>query len=864
MFLFGSKKSNSNKNKKYSTEILTEFKPVKQPLFGMSLETAARLTDVNGGFVPQIVRDCIDYLNTYSLNEEGLYRISGSVKVVGEWVTRLNNGERLNFIEMRQQQKESIFTPNVCKLLLNYFKSLPEHILTERVIDEFNVYRNFNTVDKLEALRKLLSGIPLANRHTLKLFMEHLQKIAAKSEINHMGKENLLICVCGSSQATSIYFLLFDYLDELLGEQDFVLPDYGMSSTVVADQPFTTSDAVVDHGFNEDRSQLDKVAGRSNRQKGQQRQPTSLLELQKQLSTKHNLREGGDDDNQLSDKEGNDVNILHVSNSNIEIQEELGTSFQPLQPLGRITSNAMHQNGLPDTVVVNEINLERDVEDEVDVDGNDFQMEMGIKTKPDSGDTGSQLAQSHNHSHGGMSNKSGLDITNKSNPTIKKSNKNVIKLKDTENMLAAIRDAIDLGDDAIGGGGGRDDKNSVFATATDGKELTLDDFLRVSNGLLDKSHQLQVNYQTDDGHEILKAKIDEWIETVKRHPDSLKEYMEKLQSEIVPVIDVLETRQRQRIENANTKITDLHTDQVEVDAVDTYGADSDEQEGDYDYWKLIFELREGIVSLLQQLPQRSKDSFLSDLDRKYVATARKQYQEYRQTHNPEDAEKRRNQGILSNQSSTCRLKNRMKEISLIIAKMSLSVLYSASGMVQRAQTSKNTFFVSNEELLQQLDDLRLFCDTKVFQLSKLYKEVHQMTDAAIAEAVQNTIHDVQREMDNILETYKDLFKLRIQTMLENCDSEVFWVKKGISERYKVIKLLTKIWKKYVISEERRQILFQFDNDDLMPENARLNGEEDRANYGNDFINSDNSITLKDLCRIVQSFEAKYSKFNKRF
>lgn len=98
-----------------------EYRPHKidtggKPIFGMPLKEAAGKTDVNGQ-IPHIVRSAIDFLNAYGLEEEGIYRINGSTRVVNEYMEKINSGELIEFLLLTKWEKVS--PSNVAKLCIS-------------------------------------------------------------------------------------------------------------------------------------------------------------------------------------------------------------------------------------------------------------------------------------------------------------------------------------------------------------------------------------------------------------------------------------------------------------------------------------------------------------------------------------------------------------------------------------------------------------------------------------------------------------------------------------------------------------------------------------------------------------------------
>eukprot|EP01080_Neovahlkampfia_damariscottae_P006288 gene6288-10295_t len=184
-------------------------------VFGETLEEAANKTDPYK-LIPFIVKSSVAFLNKYGLNEEGLYRIPGSKKRVREYIERTNKGELLDFIKMHK--KTPISCQNIASLLMDYFKALPEPLLTFELESKFiEVAKDTNLDDskKIKEIQNLIQQLPLVNRQTAKLYFDHLKRVTEHSEENHMTETNIVICVVGGRPVTPIYVLFLKYFEEI-------------------------------------------------------------------------------------------------------------------------------------------------------------------------------------------------------------------------------------------------------------------------------------------------------------------------------------------------------------------------------------------------------------------------------------------------------------------------------------------------------------------------------------------------------------------------------------------------------------------------------------------------------------------------
>mmetsp|Transcript_44866 Transcript_44866/g.65943 ORF Transcript_44866/g.65943 Transcript_44866/m.65943 type:complete len:426 (-) Transcript_44866:63-1340(-) len=166
------------------------------PVFGKPLELAlycnANPLQENRR-VPDVVQVSLDYLNTYALSTEGLWRIPGNVGKVKEFKQAWDMGVGVNYANERTRPHD------VCSLLLMYFRELPGTIFGEdmrrRFVNDQEITDEELIVDRLSGL---VSSLPEPNRDTLNAMIRHFMLLAANSEENMMTSENIATCVWAS------------------------------------------------------------------------------------------------------------------------------------------------------------------------------------------------------------------------------------------------------------------------------------------------------------------------------------------------------------------------------------------------------------------------------------------------------------------------------------------------------------------------------------------------------------------------------------------------------------------------------------------------------------------------------------------
>jgi hypothetical protein len=148
-----------------------------------------------GMTTPQIVMDCISYLETRGLEVEGLFRIPGSSDVVHDLRHRYDSGET-----------GCVFTHPLCEpadvatLLKLYFRDLPNPLIPcEGYSVVLDAARHAQEEKSSETRAQIvcdatLTSLPNINLSVLSMLLTFLQRVARNSDQNKMTTANLATC----------------------------------------------------------------------------------------------------------------------------------------------------------------------------------------------------------------------------------------------------------------------------------------------------------------------------------------------------------------------------------------------------------------------------------------------------------------------------------------------------------------------------------------------------------------------------------------------------------------------------------------------------------------------------------------------
>ncbi|KAF9541217.1 hypothetical protein EC957_003293 [Mortierella hygrophila] len=159
----------------------------KQVMFGNSLldqlETEQRV-------IPMVVEKCIEAVDERGLEVEGIYRRSGMAVEARQLVQAFDSGLYPNLMDTAVYQDICSIT----SVLKQYLRTLPEPLIPYDLYSEFMEATGLpHTDDKYDTFKELMDRMPFAHYQTLKILMEHLNRVTELESINLMTSKNLSV-----------------------------------------------------------------------------------------------------------------------------------------------------------------------------------------------------------------------------------------------------------------------------------------------------------------------------------------------------------------------------------------------------------------------------------------------------------------------------------------------------------------------------------------------------------------------------------------------------------------------------------------------------------------------------------------------
>lgn len=178
-------------------------------VFGASLAEAVRYHPPKDVVVPlpSVVYRCIQYLEANNaIQEEGIFRLSGSNIVIKQIRERFNNESDINLITDGQYYDIHA----VASLLKLYLRELPTTILTRDLHLSFLSTTEMSDRDeKIKAMSELASKLPQANATLLKYLISFLIRIINNADVNKMTVRNVGIVFSPTLNIPAPVFAMF-------------------------------------------------------------------------------------------------------------------------------------------------------------------------------------------------------------------------------------------------------------------------------------------------------------------------------------------------------------------------------------------------------------------------------------------------------------------------------------------------------------------------------------------------------------------------------------------------------------------------------------------------------------------------------
>ncbi|XP_052256357.1 rho GTPase-activating protein SYDE2-like [Dreissena polymorpha] len=176
-------------------EILQRLPNVKhEGCFGVDLDTVIKRENINM-HVPLLVVKSVAEIERRGLDVVGIYRLCGSSRRKSQ----LREAFEKNSAQVDLSPENVSDIHVVTGVLKDYLRELPEPLVTnalyQMMLDALSVRLPGDPDGSAKLMLSILECLPKSNQDTMSLMLNHLHKIAAKSERNKMGLDQLATCL---------------------------------------------------------------------------------------------------------------------------------------------------------------------------------------------------------------------------------------------------------------------------------------------------------------------------------------------------------------------------------------------------------------------------------------------------------------------------------------------------------------------------------------------------------------------------------------------------------------------------------------------------------------------------------------------
>ncbi|OBT99219.1 hypothetical protein VE01_02590 [Pseudogymnoascus verrucosus] len=163
--------------------------PPLKPVFGMNLE---QLFQRDGSPIPMVVYQCIQAVDLFGLEVEGIYRVSGTAAHINKIKAIFNNDS--SKVDFRNPEAFFHDVNSVAGLLKQFFRDLPDPLLTTAQYASFiSAARLDDDIVRRDSLHAIINALPDPNYATLRAVTLHLHRVTEAASVNRMTSSNLAI-----------------------------------------------------------------------------------------------------------------------------------------------------------------------------------------------------------------------------------------------------------------------------------------------------------------------------------------------------------------------------------------------------------------------------------------------------------------------------------------------------------------------------------------------------------------------------------------------------------------------------------------------------------------------------------------------
>ncbi|KAK3078255.1 hypothetical protein LTS18_008052, partial [Coniosporium uncinatum] len=162
-----------------------------RPVFGVSLDELFRRDQSP---VPLVVYQCLQAVDLFGLDVEGIYRVPGTNSSIQTLKTAFDRDAAS--IDFRNPEAFFHDVNSVAGLLKQFFRELPDPLLTSERYDEFiEAARVEEDTVRRDSVHAVINALPDPHYATLRALVLHLHRVGEHEAANRMSTSNIAICL---------------------------------------------------------------------------------------------------------------------------------------------------------------------------------------------------------------------------------------------------------------------------------------------------------------------------------------------------------------------------------------------------------------------------------------------------------------------------------------------------------------------------------------------------------------------------------------------------------------------------------------------------------------------------------------------
>ncbi|CAJ0582914.1 unnamed protein product, partial [Mesorhabditis spiculigera] len=155
------------------------------PVFGVDLEDHLKRTNRD---IALVIEECCAMIRHNPEKEKGMFRVNGNVNRIKRMKAAFDASQyHTNWEEYSRDQHA------VCSVLKCYLRELPEPLLTRDLVNAWTNAASLHGSARVNALQKVIHGMPAANRNNLTYLMNFLSEMLTYEDVTMMNSGNMAI-----------------------------------------------------------------------------------------------------------------------------------------------------------------------------------------------------------------------------------------------------------------------------------------------------------------------------------------------------------------------------------------------------------------------------------------------------------------------------------------------------------------------------------------------------------------------------------------------------------------------------------------------------------------------------------------------